>query len=126
MFIVTHAYNNRRTGDKDRKKGPDGVAGERRQPGGALPHPGKQGADVVKDDLLPVGFGHGLEIVPVPVRQGLVVEDMDADGPLRVVEDGLHDDARMPGILSRRIVVGQSDMNGFPGDIHDDIPGGFH
>ena len=54
------------------------------------------------------------------------MEDMDADGPLRVVEDGLHDDARMPGILSRRIVVGQSDMNGLPGDIHDDILGGLH
>ena len=73
-----------------------------------------------------MGFGHSLEMVPVPVRQGLVMEDMDADGPLGVIEDGLHDDARMPGIVPRRIVVGQRDMNGLPGDIQGGLHRGFH
>ena len=60
--------------------------------------------DILESNLLGISIGDPLQLVPVFVGQGPVVQDMHAYGSSRLLEDGGHDHPGMSGVGPRRIV----------------------
>ena len=90
-------------GDEDAKKRASGkdllAPGQRRV---ADSHDGL--GDILESNLLGIDIGDSLQLVPVFVGQGPVVQDMHAYGASRFLEDGGHDHPGMSGVGPRWII----------------------